>query len=398
MKIIFFYQYFGTPKGSWSTRVYELTRRWVAYGHEVIVVTAPYEKSDIDVDSFITRKRIDGIDLIIINSGDSNRLSKINRIIRAITFASVSVYFSLVEKYDIAIASSGPITIGLPLFFAKSIRRKKVIFEVRDLWPAGGIEMGLIEKKYQKQIALWFEKKIYQKSDHIITASIGQLNHIHKRFSKIPISVIPNASDIDLFGPVSKENLPEWTNNKILFTHIGSLGLIHNIKYWLRVAEELKYNPEGSKILLVFIGEGIERKELELEMKNNSLHNVQFLGLKPKVELPVWVQNSFATLFSTLDNPIQNTCSPNKIFDSFAAGVPIVQTSTGWIGELVERSKCGINVPLLNPEKTAEIMIEFTKDVNMRNKFGLNAKNLAENEFNRDLLAVKYMEIMTNLI
>lgn len=398
MKVIVFYQYFGTPQGSWSTRVYELTRRWVNLGHKVTVVTAPYEKSDIEANSLISKTNIDGIDLIVINSGDSNRLTKIKRAFKAFTFAFISVYYSLFEKYDVAIASSGPITIGLPLIFAKIFRNKKIIFEVRDLWPAGGIEMGLIEKTYQKKIALWFERLIYEKSDHIITASIGQKNHIHKRFSKTPISVIPNASDIELFGTISKEKLPDWTVDNKLFTHIGSLGLIHNIKYWLKVAVELKKFPEGRNILFVFIGDGIERNELEIEKTNNSLLNVHFLGLKPKIELPVWVQNSVATLFATLDNPVQNTCSPNKIFDSFAAGVPIVQTSTGWIGELVEKTKCGINVSLEDPKNTAKMMIELAKDEIKRNEFGMNAKNLAENEFNRNLLANEYLEIIKNLV
>ena len=70
MRILFFYQYFGTPKGGWSTRVYELCRRWVAAGYHVTVVTAPYEKSDITASGFISRKQIEGIDLIIINAGN----------------------------------------------------------------------------------------------------------------------------------------------------------------------------------------------------------------------------------------------------------------------------------------------------------------------------------------
>ena len=64
MKIIFFYQYFGTPNGGWSTRVYELTRRWVKEGHKVTVVTAPYEKSDIKADGFISHQTIEGIDYL----------------------------------------------------------------------------------------------------------------------------------------------------------------------------------------------------------------------------------------------------------------------------------------------------------------------------------------------
>ena len=47
MRILYFYQYFTTPKGAWSTRAFEFARRWVAAGHEVTVVTSVYDKSDL---------------------------------------------------------------------------------------------------------------------------------------------------------------------------------------------------------------------------------------------------------------------------------------------------------------------------------------------------------------
>jgi glycosyltransferase involved in cell wall biosynthesis len=397
LKILIFYQYFTTPKGSWSTRVYELCRRWAATGYEVTVVTAPYEKSDIKAQGFISRQHLEGIELIVINAGDSNRLPVLNRVVRALTFASVAVFYALRLRYDVLIASSGPITIGLPLIAAKLLRRKPTVFEVRDLWPAGGIEMGLIRKKWQQRLALWFERLCYRQSDAVVTASVGQKNHIAKRFPDLNIEVIPNASDLELFGTPAREQLPDWAKGKRLFTHIGSLGYIHNMKYWMEVARALNTLPEASDILFVFIGDGAEREMLEGLKSQWKLDNVVFLGLKPKAELPVWVQNSVATLFATLDNPVQNTCSPNKIFDSFAAGVPIVQTSTGWIQELVAREKCGKNVPLDNPQLAARIIAALPYDTDALKEMSSNAKRLAETAFNRDILAEKYLGILADV-
>ena len=397
MGIVFFYQYFGTPQGGWSTRVYELCRRWVSAGHKVTVVTAPYEKSDIKAQGFISRQQVEGIELIIINAGDSNRLPVLQRVLRALTFAVISVAYALRLRYDVLIASSGPITIGLPLIAAKLFRRKPTVFEVRDLWPAGGIEMGLITSKWQQRLALWFERLCYHQSDAVVTASVGQKDHIAARFPDLTIEVIPNASDLELFGTQSSEQLPDWTKGKKLFTHIGSLGFIHNMRYWMEVARALQSLPEASDILFVFIGDGAERGTLENLKAKWELDNVVFLGLKPKAELPVWVQNSVATLFATLDNPVQNTCSPNKIFDSFAAGVPIVQTSTGWIGELVENEHCGINVPLAAPKDAAQAICKLSNDATALADMSRQARRLAETAFNRNTLAKKYLQILANV-
>jgi hypothetical protein len=100
LNILIFYQYFGTPNGSWSTRFYEFARRWVQAGHEVTIVTAPYEKSDIKAKGFISRQTIEGINLIVINTPDSNRVSILKRALNSVLFSITSSYFALSQKTD----------------------------------------------------------------------------------------------------------------------------------------------------------------------------------------------------------------------------------------------------------------------------------------------------------
>lgn len=397
LNIIIFYQYFGTPKGSWSTRVYENAKRWVDKGHRVTVVTAPYEKSDIKAHGFISKQNVEGINLIVINSADSNKNSFLTRVVKAILFSVISVWYALTLKYDICLASSGPITIGLPMIVSKRIRRKKTVFEVRDLWPAGAIELGLLKSDMQRKLALWFEKQCYKNADIIVTASIGQKRHIERREAHKRIEVIPNASDLDLFGTPAKGELPTWTNGKILLTHIGSLGLIHNIQYWMDVAKHLLSLDSDRKLELIFIGDGIDRERFKAERDAQKITNLHFLGLKPKNELPIWVQNSTATLFATLDNPVQSTCSPNKIFDSFAAGKPIIQTTQGWIKDLVDEYGCGINVELNDPYDAAYRILDFVNDESRVLLSGGAALHLANNMFNREELAYAYLGYLHEL-
>jgi len=398
MKILFFYQYFGTPKGSWSTRIYELSKRWVDEGHQVTVVTTPYEKSDIRAQGFISKQVFNGVNVIVINSADSNRNPIWKRVVKAIIFSVMAIYYSLRLKHDVAIASSEPITVGLPMLTSKILRRKKTVFEVRDLWPSGGVELGLIKKRWLIKLSYWFERLCYKNSDVVVTASVGQKEHIIKRFPDLKLEVIPNASDLDLFGVKSIEKLPEWTNDKFLFSHIGSLGLIHNTIYWLNVADELLSLDEEQKIKLVFIGDGADRLRLEKEKKRLGLNNLHFLGLKPKSDLPVWVQNSTATLFATTSNPVQDSSSPNKIFDSFAAGTPIIQTSKGWIAEMVKDYKCGINISLDNPREAAKQIIWLSEHKSERDRMGDNALKLAKSDYNRDILTEQYLNIIKSLV
>ncbi len=395
MKILVFYQYFGTPKGSWSTRFYEFARRWVADGHEVTIVTSPYEKSDITATKFIDRQNIEGINLIIINTPDSNRSSTLKRSLNSILFSMVASWFAVTHKSDIVIASSGPITIGIPGLIAKYFRRKPFIFEVRDLWPGGGIEMGKIKNKQIIKFALLFEKYLYHNSNLVVACSDGQKENIISRFPAIQCVTIPHGGDLDLFGGETVNNKAKVSNEKV-FIHIGSLGFIHNCKLILEAALLLKKMGREKDIKIIFIGDGAERKDLELLKMKYELKNVEFLGLKPKVELPEWVRGSRASLFTTLNNVTQNTSCPNKIFDSFAAGVPIIQTTTGWIKALVEEEYCGINVSPDNPLELAHTIIAIADDDRKHQLMVTNAKRVSKTLFNRDVLANQYLAEITH--
>ena len=394
MNILIFYQYFGTPKGKWSTRIYELTRRWVQDGHKVTVVTSPYEKSDIRATKFVERQEIDGINLIVINSADSNRDATLKRIYKAAIFSIISCYFALSEKCDIIVASSGPITVGLPALLSKWFRRKPMVFEVRDLWPEGAIELGKLKNGLMKGIALWFEKICYKNSSLVVPCSKGMEEGVLQKSPSTKTLVIPNASDVELFSKI--ESLPtnfEQFEGKKLFMYAGSLGIMDEVEQVIH-GMKLVSNPD---ILLLIIGDGAEKKHLQSLVSDEQLSNVQFLGIMPKLEVIKWFGVVEATFVTFRDLTVLHTSSPNKMFDSFAAGVPIIQSTKGWIRELVNETECGINVQPNDPTEFANAINKIADDKTFRDKLAYNAKRLSLTEFNRDLLAEKYLKALENL-
>jgi hypothetical protein len=183
LRIVIVYQYFGTPAGGWSTRVYEQAKRWVASGAEVTVITSPYYKSDIKANGFISKQVVDGIKLVVIDAGDSNKISILKRIVRAILFSIVSSWYAVRLPGDVLLASSGPITVGIPALLAKWLTRKKIVFEVRDLWPQGAIEMKLIRNPILVRLGLGFEKMCYDASDLVVPLQPG-----HGRWYPVALS------------------------------------------------------------------------------------------------------------------------------------------------------------------------------------------------------------------
>src|SRR5690606_15584636 len=152
MKIVYFYQYFSTPNGSWGTRVYEFAKEWVDQGHEVTVVTSIYSKSDLVAEKLVEDQVFEGIKVKVLNVIIDNKQSFIKRILSFIKYSLLSSYYAIKLPADVVIASSGPITIGIPGLISKYIRGRKLIFETRDLWPEGAIELGIIKNKNIKKI------------------------------------------------------------------------------------------------------------------------------------------------------------------------------------------------------------------------------------------------------
>ncbi|EAZ79813.1 glycosyltransferase family 4 protein [Algoriphagus machipongonensis] len=391
MRILVFYQYFGTPNGGWSTRYYEFTRRWVKKGHQVTVVTAPYYKSDIKADGLISRQSVEGVNLIVVNAPDSNKDSFLKRAFNALKFAFISIYFALKEPHDLVLSSSGPITTAIPGLISKKFRSKKFVFEVRDLWPAGGIQLGKINNLFAQKIALSFEKLIYKNSDLVVACSVGMEDGVKKVNPDKPTLVIPNSSDVVLFSSITDRPSgfkSEWENT-CNFIYAGSLGLMDECEQIIKGFIDSRM--EG--IHMFFLGDGAERNHLETLAKQNGLQeNIHFMGLLPKKELVKWFQAARASFVTFKNIEVLHTNSPNKLFDSFAAGIPVIQSTKGWIATLVNESNCGINVDPEDPKSMAEAILYLRDNPTIAEEMGGNAKKLAIERFNRDHLSEIFLK------
>ena len=57
MKVLYFHQYFSTPKGSTGTRSYEMTLRLLERGHQVVMVCGSYGESNTGLTGEFVRGR-----------------------------------------------------------------------------------------------------------------------------------------------------------------------------------------------------------------------------------------------------------------------------------------------------------------------------------------------------
>jgi len=104
------------------------------------------------------------------------------------------------------------------------------------------------------------------------------------------------------------------------------------------------------------------------------------------------------TLTTFAPYPILQTNSPNKFFDSLAAGKPPIVTLDGWLHRLVEEKRVGAYVPAGDGKALAGTLTELAGKPELVRELGRNARALAEQEFSRDLLADRLADVLEDVV
>lgn len=388
MKILYFYQYFSTPKGSWGTRVYEFASEWVKAGHEVTVVTSIYSKSDLKASRLLETQYYNGITVKIINIVIDNKQPIYTRIYTFLMYAILSSWYALRLPADVVVASSGPITVGIPGLLARYIRRKKLVFETRDLWPDGAIELGIIKNRIIQKLAYWFEQRCYNASSLIVSLSPGMKQYIEKRHGHPNVISVTNAANIELFStpkPFNSHGILEPGKYAI---YTGNIGIVNNAEWMLEAAKDLK-NRGRLDIKILLVGEGQQKEWILQAVRTHNLENLIIWGLIPKTELVSLVQNALVSLVPLKGTPVLDTSSPNKFFESLAAGVPVIQNTNGWMKEFLDIYKVGFTISPKDPKALADCLIHLAESSSDVTKMGQRAAHIAQELFDKNVLAQK---------
>ena len=124
---------------------------------------------------------------------------------------------------------------------------------------------------------------------------------------------------------------------------------------------------------------------------------LEFLPPIPKEELATWINHCDAVLVVLKNIKVFDTVSPNKLFDAFAAGVPVIQTTQGWIRELLEEENCGTTTDPQDPDSLARTIQFFAHNPDQRQAMSRNSLRVGKKYFDRDLLSQKYLGLLEEL-
>jgi glycosyltransferase involved in cell wall biosynthesis len=400
MHILYFHQHFNTPRAAGGTRSYEMARQLIARGHQVTMVCAHSGKGDLGLPQakgLIRKGNIDSIQVIQFNLEYNNYMSLPKRAWVFLRYALKSVILALRMDYDLAFATSTPLTASIPGIFAAWFRKKNFIFEVRDLWPELPRAMAVIKNPLVLLGMSLLEWLSYRSASACIALAPGIKEGIASRSPKgRVIAMIPNGCDLDLFRPGRREglNLPGVGPHDCVAIFTGAHGIANGLDAVLDCAHVLQERGRRD-IVLVFIGDGKLKPRLVNRALSEGLDNCHFLDPIPKNHLNHIVSCCDVGLMILDDVPaFYYGTSPNKFFDYISSGLPVLNNYPGWIADMLHQHNCGVPVPPQNPQAFADALCKLADDPNLRREYGQNARRLAELEFSREKLATEFVDFL----
>ncbi|KYG83485.1 glycosyltransferase family 4 protein [Roseivirga echinicomitans] len=390
MKILYIHQYFKTPQEGGAIRSYYLAKGLVDQGFEVEMITSHNE-------GIYQKTVIDGITVHYLPVYYSNDLGFLKRIYSFYSFQKKSKQLISKENlsFDLAYLTSTPLTVGLVGLWLKKRLNKPYIFEVRDLWPTAPIQIGAIKSRWLKKWLYGLEKEIYKRAEKIIALSPGMEDWIREVVPEKEVHMIPNMADCEFFSKELKD--PKLTsfynvNNAFVITYLGSIGITNHLEFLLEAAE--KCLKMGLNIKFKIVGEGAKLHQVKLEAYLKKLKNVEFYGHQNKEGVRRILNVTDATYVSFANFPVLSTNSPNKMFDSLAAGKLTIVNSLGWTKDLVEENKCGFYT---NPEDANDFIQKITPFIEQKDKLDTyknNARIVAEKLYSKRLQVQKLIAVL----
>ncbi|TML42903.1 MAG: glycosyltransferase family 4 protein [Actinobacteria bacterium] len=405
MRILYIDSKFGSPRASSHARVYHFAQRLLERGHEVTIIGRDSGRMQLEGEKhrgMVTRGRLDGLDVVLLKVPYAQAFSKRMRMLSYGGFTlGAGLLAATAGPADVVFASSSPLTIGISGVLASRLRRTPFVFELQDLWPAVPIGMGFLTGRSEIRTAEWLERNLYRAARRIVVCS-DEVRHVlvERGIPAEKIVLIPNVSDVEHFNPEIAD--PSFRQRhgldaRFVAVYAGAMGVTNGIDQLVDAAVALRETGEDG-VAIVAAGNGTEKERIERRVAELGLENMIVLPDIPRAEIPLLVGTADVTLTSFAPFPILQTNSPNKFFDSLAAGKPAVVNLDGWLRRLVEKNRVGVYVPAGDGNALADTLADLAGRPELVREMGRNARALAEREFSRDLLADRLADVLEDVV
>jgi len=396
------------PDGVSTAYLYaDLVSELKKLGHEIeVLTTTPHYniiKTDIEKQPlkrknlFFYESTYDGVNVYHIPMKKSKFILK--RIIDFVKFhvlALCSAFF--IKKFDVVLAPSPPLTIGVISHFLAKLRGGKAIYNVQEIYPDFAINQGMLKNPLMIRVLKSIEKYVYRKSAAVVTIDDKFSDVIKDRVpGKDKLFIIPNFVDTSLYVPGNRINSfssAHQLDDKFVIAYAGNIGYAQNWEPIVFAAEKLKDLP----VIFLIIGDGVMKPWLKETIETKKLSNILLLDYQPRELMPQI--NASADVHTIVMNAGTDAEGfPSKIYSILASAKPVI-VSTGNnspLGNFLRKAGSKRVVPLDDNEAYTTAVMQAFNEKDQLVAEGLAGRAYVENNYSKEAVALKYHQLIQSL-
>lgn len=401
MHILLIHQAFAALDEPGGTRHHELARHLTARGHKVTVITSPISYLTGQSEKrqgWVSRETDDaGVTILRTYTYPALHRSFVHRVFSFLSFMASSFFASLqVKNVDLVWGTSPNIFQGATAWAVARLKGAAFLFEVRDLWPAFAIAVGVLKNRFLIGASERLERFLYRHADQVMVNSPGYVTHVQERGAK-KVALLPNGADPAMFDPANDGTVFKTAHGlegKFVVLYAGAHGMSNDLGVVLEAARLLQ---DRMDISVVFVGDGKEKANLVARAAEIGLTNVLFMPPVPKQKMAETLAGADAGIAILKPLELYKTTYPNKVFDYLAAGRPLALAIDGVVREVVEAAEAGIFVQPGDAAALAEAIRVLADDPEKSRRMGLAGRRYVEAHFSRADLAEKLCILLESM-
>jgi len=404
-RILLVSHYFPPEVGAPQARLSEMARAWATSGADVTVLTGmPNHPTGVIHDEYrgtvLRRESRDGYRVLRTWLYATANEGIVKKTLGHLSFMVTSVLLGgwRTGRPDVVVVSSPTFfSIGSAWVLAR-LRRARLVVEVRDLWPAIFVELGVLTNRPLIRLLERLELAAYAAADAVVVVSEGFREDLVRR--GVPadkVHTIRNGVDLDRFSgrtaadPKVRAQLGAGPDD-VLVLYLGA----HGISQGLPSVAEAAALVTDAPLRFAFVGEGADKVRLRRTVEALQLPNVTMLPAVPREQVPGLLAAADICLAPLRDVALFSTFIPSKIFEYLAVEKAVVGSVRGETARILSEAGAVVVEPE-QPEALAAALRTLAGDPDRRRDMGSAGRRYVAEHFDRDALADLYLLLLQGL-
>ena len=259
-----------------------------------------------------------------------------------------------------------------------------------------GSEYVKVSSKFTTTVAYIYDKifgkLVFMLADKIVSVSKISKAFVKKEFTNKKVQVITRGVDFEIFDKTKKNDVTKKFKNKII---IGTICRLVEWKGIDNVIEAYKTLPKSiqEKTVYIVIGNGEDLEKLKNKAKNYLNNGIYFYGNQKRSEALKFLN----TMDIFVHSSYPGGALSNSLLEAMYTGKAIIASPHEGAKEVLNAK----NSILLKDNKTNSIregIIKLSKNKNLRNNLGNNAKKYIEQNFNWNDRVKEYDKLFLEVI